>query len=132
MEILRKNVSVGDLVAFSYNNERAVTKIESINENRNLVTLEGWLGSFQAPDIIVVKNLTKSLWLRPVGNTLLANYGFDLYINKDASYTLRPVKLGNDLPANKFVKFNTYEDFLNVCEDKQGVDLVQLLKEKYL
>lgn len=125
-----RNVVPGDVVALDRNNERVITKIEEINETRNNATLEDWAGSFQPAHLHVIKNLKKSLFLTTLG--YFNNFGFHLYANKNGSFTLRPVKLGHDLPSKNFIQFNSYQDFLRACEDKEGVDLIRLLLAKYV
>lgn len=133
VEKFARNVKAGDLVAVNCDRYRYVAEIKTVSETRETITLvdDDSQEQYTTEEVIVVKN-SNSVYLRSIGGCFYNNIGFDLYINKDNSYTVRPNKLGHDLPSSKFIKFANYSDFLRVCDNKNGVDLVIHFTEKFL
>lgn len=78
-----------------------------------------------------------SKFIRTIGNTASNGISFDLYENKDASATIRPVRNMTDLPRKKWQKFDSLEAAENRIDDICGNDLfgaqrVAKLKEVWL
>ena len=75
-----------------------------------------------------------STFIRTISKTRYNSIGFDVYENKDGSATIRPEKLGHDLPSKHWVKFdslNAIEKFIESI-DMTGVQLVFELQKRFL
>ena len=60
-------------------------------------------------------------FIKSIGKVYFNNIGFDLHENEDGTATIRPVKLGHDLPGWEWKKFESLEAAENWI-DKQWTD----------
>ncbi len=67
---------------------------------------------------------TMSNYITCVGRSRVNNFSFDLYENKDGSASIRPCKLGHDLPTTTWLTYKSVDearDYIDkVCGDLEG------------